>query len=79
MTPERRQPKDKTQPTQEVLLNDLRRSRSVGEAAEVTARAAVEQFGAVGAVVSDRQGPIAARPTRLDPLTIAELTAIPEG
>ena len=61
------------------LLNDLRRARSASEAAEVTARAAVEQFGAIGAVVSDQDGPIAARPTRLDPAMIAELTSIPTG
>lgn len=61
------------------LLNDLRRARSANEAAEVTSRAAVEQFGAIGAVVSDDDGPIAARPMRLDPLVIAELTSIPIG
>ena len=43
------------------------------------ARAAVEQFGAIGSVVSDSEGPIAARPTRLDPVTIAELASIPVG
>ncbi|HRV60591.1 MAG TPA: PAS domain-containing protein, partial [Solirubrobacterales bacterium] len=79
MSTDRRQTKGKALPGQEALLGDLRRSRSVREAAEVTARASVEQFGAIGAVVSDPDGPIAARPTRLDPLTIAELTSVPAG
>jgi len=79
MNPESRPSRGKPLPSQEALLTDLRRSRSVSEAAEVTARAAVESFGAIGAVVSDNDGPIAARPTRLDPLTIAELSAVPSG
>ncbi len=66
-------------PAHEALLSELRQSRSVSEAAEVTARAAVEQFGAIGSVVSDNTGPIAARPARLGPQTIAELTSIPIG
>ena len=61
------------------VLNDLGRASSVNEAAEVTARAAVEQFGAVGAVISDQEGPIAARPTRLNPSTIVELSTVPVG
>ena len=79
MSSENRQSQGKPTLGQEALLNDLRRSRSISGAAEVTARAAVEQFGAIGAVVSDGKGPIAARPTRLDPATIAELSAIPPG
>lgn len=79
MSPDRRQPRDNATPDQEALRKELGRAQSVGEAAEVTARAAVEQFGAIGAVVSDREGPIAARPTRLDPMTIAELTSISAG
>ncbi len=68
-----------TQPSQETLLGELRRARTVGEAAEATARATVELFGAIGAVISDADGPIAARPTRLDPVAIAELTSLPPG
>mgnify|MGYP001239122553 CR=1 FL=1 len=79
MTPDRRQPRDKSTPAHEVLLNELGKARSIGEAAEVTARAGVEQFGAIGAVVSDQEGPIAARPTGLDPQMIGELTSIATG
>lgn len=79
MSSESRPSRGKPTPSQEALLNDLRRSRSISEAAEVTARSAVEQFGAIGAVVSDGAGPIAARPTRLNPVMIAELTAIQPG
>ena len=79
MSPDRRQPRVNPLPSQEALLSELRRSRSVGEAAEVVTRAAVEQFGAIGSVVSDSEGPLAARPTRLDPVTLAELTSIPIG
>ncbi|MCB0870555.1 MAG: EAL domain-containing protein [Solirubrobacterales bacterium] len=79
MSPERRQPRSKKPPSMEALLGELKRSRSISEAAEVTARAIVERFGAIGAVISDSQGPIAARPTRLDPLTIAELTSLSPG
>jgi len=77
--PNRRQSRDNALPSLEALLDELRRSRSVNEAAGVTARAAVEQFGAVAAVVSDDEGPVAARPTQLDPLLLAELTSVPAG
>ena len=79
MSSDRRQTQGKSPPSQEALLNELRRSRSVSEAAAVTARAAVEQYGAIGAMVGDSDGPLAARPMRLDPQTIAELTSIPDG
>gem|GEM_PF-1046113 len=79
MTQEDRPTRGAPSPSQVALLNDLRRARSASEAVEVTARAAVEQFGAIGAVVSDQDGPIAARPTRLDPAVIGGLTSIPIG
>jgi diguanylate cyclase (GGDEF)-like protein/PAS domain S-box-containing protein len=79
MTSESRQPRGKPKPSQEALLNELRHSRTVREAAEVAARAAVEQFGAIGAVVGSDEGLLAARPIRLDPLKIAELSSIPPG
>lgn len=66
-------------PSREVLTTDLRRARSGSQATEVTARAIVEQFGAIAVVISDAEGPLAARPIRLDPLTIAELGAVPIG
>lgn len=79
MSPAGRPPRNNPHLWQESMLTGLRRSRSAVEAAEVTVRAAAEQFGAIGAVVSDNHGPIATRPTRLDPQTIAELAAIPPG
>lgn len=79
MTAPERPSRDNPSPAQESLLSDLRRARSVTEAADVTAGAMVEQFGAVGATVSGNDGPIAARPTRLDPAMIAELTSTQPG
>lgn len=79
MSNDRRQPRDRPPPSHEGLLGDLRRARSATEAAEMAARAAVERLGAVGAVVGDSEGPIAARPAQLGPQTIAELTTLPSG
>ena len=79
MSPDRPTAKSVSLPGQDVLLSELRNSRSISEAAQVTARAAAEQFGTIGAVVCDGQGPVAARPTRLDPETIADLVSVPAG
>lgn len=79
MSSDRRQPRGSSLSSHEGLLGDLRQSRSISEAADMAARAAVEQLGAVGAVVSDGQGPIAARPARLAPQNIGELTTLPSG
>lgn len=79
MSSEERPARERPLPSHERLLSDLRRCRSVSEAAEVSARFAVEQVGAVAAVVSDNEGPIAARPAGLNPLMIAELASVPVG
>lgn len=53
--------------------------RSLPEAAGVAAGIVSAEFGATAAAVFDSEGPVAARPVRVDPRLIIELGEAPEG
>lgn len=73
---------EKTPPTSSALipfLPEFSKCRTMIEAAGTAARILTEELGAVGVIVLDEVGPIAARPTRLDAVMIAELSSAPDG
>lgn len=61
------------------FLPEFRDCRSLVEAAGTAARILTEELGAVGALVLDENGPVAARPSNLDARMMGELSSAPSG